>query len=39
VDVNPVGSIDVTFTDANNGVITYTVENIPGSKTITRQLF
>lgn len=39
VDVNPVGSIDVTFTDANNGVITYTVENVPGSKAITRQLF
>ncbi|MEO7743934.1 MAG: YncE family protein [Usitatibacter sp.] len=34
-----VGTIDVTFTDANNGVISYTVENISGSKAITRQLF
>lgn len=39
VDAEDVGAIDVTFTDANNGVISYTVSNIPGSKTITRQLF
>lgn len=39
VDVTPVGTIDVTFTDANNGVITYTVDNVPGSKAVTRQLF
>lgn len=37
--VNAVGTIDVTFTDANNGVITYTVDNVPGSKSVTRQLF
>lgn len=39
VTVAPVGEIDVTFTDSNNGVITYTVHRRPGSKTITRQLF
>lgn len=39
VRVNEVGTIDVTFTDANNGVITYTVDNVPGSKAVTRQLF
>lgn len=39
VRVSAVGTIDVTFTDANNGVISYTVDNVPGSKAITRQLF
>ena len=34
-----VGTIDATFTDANNGFITYTVDNIQGSKAITRQVF
>jgi YVTN family beta-propeller protein len=34
-----VGTIDASFTDANNGVITYTVDNVQGSKAITRQLF
>jgi YVTN family beta-propeller protein len=39
VRVNGVGTIDVTFTDANNGIINYTVDNVSGSKAITRQLF
>ena len=39
VSVTQVGSIDVTFTDANHGMITYTVNGIPGGKSITRQLF
>ena len=39
VSPQDVGTIDVTFTDSNNGVITYTVNNVSGSKSITRQLF
>ena len=39
VQVNEVGTIDVSFTDPNNGFISYTVEGVFGSKTITRQLF
>ena len=34
-----VGTIDATFTDANNGFITYSVNNVLGSKAITRQVF
>ena len=39
VTVSEVGEMDVTFTDSNHGVITYTVNRITGSKAITRQLF
>jgi YVTN family beta-propeller protein len=39
VHAEDVGGIDVTFTDSNNGVITYTVNGVPGSKAVTRQLF
>lgn len=39
VRVTTVGTIDVAFTDSNNGVITYTVDGVGGSKTITRQIF
>ena len=39
VRAEEVGSIDVTFTDSNNGVISYVVSGVAGSKTITRQLF
>ena len=39
VRAEDVGSIDVTFTDSNNGVITYTVGGVSGSKAVTRQLF
>ena len=39
VRVGAEGTIDVVFTDANNGVITYTVDGVNGSKSITRQLF
>lgn len=33
------GSISVTFTDPNNGILNYTVNGTVGSKTITRQVF
>lgn len=39
VHVSAVGTIDVSFTDPNNGFITYTVEGVYGTKAITRQLF
>jgi hypothetical protein len=35
----PVGSINVNFSDSNNGTISYTVNGISGSKAIIRQLF
>ncbi|MFZ3322735.1 MAG: PPC domain-containing protein [Usitatibacter sp.] len=34
-----VGTITATFTDANNGTLTYTIGGVQGSKAITRQLF
>ena len=34
-----VGTIALNFTDANNGVLNYTINGVPGSKLITRQLF
>ena len=37
--VTEVGTIDVAFEGANNGVITYTVDGRTGTKAITRQLF
>ena len=33
------GSVSVSFTDANNGVLTYTVNGVTASKSITRQVF
>ncbi len=39
VRVNSAGTITVTFTDANTGVMTYNVDGVTGTKTITRQLF
>jgi hypothetical protein len=39
VGVTAVGNIDVGFTDPNNGFMIYTVDGVPGSKAITRQLF
>ena len=39
VRVATVGSANVVFTDANNAVLSYTVNGIPGTKSITRQLF
>jgi YVTN family beta-propeller protein len=35
----PVGSIDFTFTDANNGSMNYTLDGFVQSKAITRQVF
>ena len=37
--VAEVGTIDVSFEGADNGVITYTVDGRTGTKAITRQLF
>jgi hypothetical protein len=34
-----VGSATLTFSDANNGTLSYTVNGVSGSKAITRQLF
>ena len=39
VHVSTVGNVTVTFTDANNAVLSYTVNGVVGSKNITRQLF
>jgi hypothetical protein len=33
------GTVSVNFTDANNAVLSYTVNGVSGSKLITRQLF
>ncbi len=33
------GTMTLTFSDANNGVLTYTVDGFTGTKTITRQIF
>jgi hypothetical protein len=34
-----VGSATLTFSDANSGTLSYTVNGVSGSKAITRQLF
>ena len=39
VSVFAVGSVTLSFTDPNNGTLTYTVDGVSGSKAITRQLF
>ncbi len=39
VQAVPVGSATLTFTDANNGTFSYTVNGIPQVKAITKQLF
>ena len=39
VQVFPVGSVTLTFSDGNNGTLSYLVDGVSGSKTITRQLF
>jgi hypothetical protein len=33
------GTVSLSFTDANNGVLSYTVNGVNATKTITRQLF
>lgn len=39
VRVTEVGQIDVSFTDANNGMISYSVNGRTGTRSITRQVF
>jgi hypothetical protein len=39
VHIGAVGTITVSFTDPNNAVLTYTVNGVSGTKSITRQLF
>ena len=39
VQVNTAGTVSLAFIDANNGTLTYTVNGVSGSKSITRQLF
>jgi hypothetical protein len=39
VQALPIGSIIVSFIDANNAVLSYTVNGVAGTKTIARQLF
>lgn len=39
VVASPVGSLTFTFTDANNGAFTWTVNGVSGTKSITRQPF
>jgi hypothetical protein len=39
VIATPVGSVVITFTNANNGTFAYTINGISGSKSITRQPF
>ncbi len=39
VQVTTAGTISVNFTDANNATLTYTVNGVAGTKSITRQLF
>ena len=39
VSVFSVGNATLTFTDGNNGMLSYTVDGVSGSKSITRQLF
>jgi alpha-tubulin suppressor-like RCC1 family protein len=39
VQVFTAGTVTLTFSDANNGTLSYTVNGVSGSKTITRQVF
>lgn len=39
VQVFTAGTVSLSFSDANNGTLTYTVSGVTGSKAITRQLF
>ena len=39
VAVFTVGMVTASFADADNGTLTYTVNGVPGTKSITRQLF
>jgi hypothetical protein len=39
VQAFPAGTVSVTFTDANNATLNYTVGGTTASKSITRELF
>jgi YVTN family beta-propeller protein len=39
VHASPAGSVSLTFTDPDNGVLRYTVDGIDGTKNITREIF
>jgi hypothetical protein len=39
LNAQPVGTVTFTFTDINNGVMTYDVDGVSGSKPISRQPF
>jgi hypothetical protein len=39
VQVFVAGAVTLSFTDADHGVLSYTVDGVAGSKAITRQLF
>ena len=39
VVATPAGDVSLTFSDANNGVLTYNIEGFSGTKAITRQIF
>ena len=39
VTVTPVGSVSISFTDANNGTFVYTVSGVTQTKPITRQIY
>ena len=39
IQVFTAGTVSLSFTDANNGTLSYTVNGVSASKTITRQLF
>jgi hypothetical protein len=38
-NVAPAGTVTFTFTDLNNAIMTYTVDGVSGTKSITRQAF
>ena len=39
VHATPAGTVSLRFTDPDNGVLTYTVDGVDGTKTITREIF
>ena len=39
LNAQPVGSVTFTFTDINNGVMSYTIDGVSGAKPISRQPF
>ncbi len=39
LDVKPVGNMTLSFTDASNGTMSFTINNVAGSKVITKQIF